>query len=118
VFVTQHAAERIRARLGDADWDAGYADRLVARLEAMPGQAGVRVYLTLLGADLAAPDGSNGDILVAIAGDGSVDTVYLRRRGQRLDAGYFGARSVHWVGLDSPANVVGVSPIRTEVDRA
>lgn len=96
MFVTAHAEARVHSRLGYETHDLldDDADRLIADLEARPGEPGTVVYYWQLGGTRQALDGSNGNLLVAIAVDGSVDTVYLRRATQTLDPAHFGARKV------------------------
>jgi hypothetical protein len=90
MFVTQHAYLRMSTRLGPI-----HADALERTLSALPGEQGTIAYIL---ADLPVPmwadDGSNGDILVGIAYDGSIETLYLRRSTQDMRAAFFGARRV------------------------
>jgi hypothetical protein len=87
MYVTEHAQERLFTRL---PWPEAQA--LVYELERMPGDTGTVAYL--MGA-LSGPrrvlDGSNGDVIVAIAREGSVESVFYRRGSQDLSAKYFGA---------------------------
>lgn len=87
MFVTGHAADRVNARLGYDE-----AETLIADLEAVPGEPGKVVYYRHLGESRSARDGSNGDVIVAVALNGSVDTVFLRRSSQDMGEGHFGAR--------------------------
>lgn len=89
MLVTQHARERIESRAG------GKSASVIATLEAIAGVPGVQAYILLTVPRFRAPDGSNGDTLVALARDGSVETVMLRRSSQDLTAGFFGADDVH-----------------------
>jgi uncharacterized protein with NRDE domain len=90
VFVTAHAHNRLAARIGGRASDA-----LVSVLETHNGEQGTVAYIlgTLPGKAKAA-DGSNGDVVVAVAVEGSVETVYYRRSTQDLSPEFFGARKV------------------------
>lgn len=91
MYVTQHARDRIADRLGE-----GVADGYVELLEQhYSDEYGTHAYLLRLPAPVRADDGSNGNVLVVIAVDGSVETVYFRRADQDLSPAYFGARRVH-----------------------
>ena len=89
MFITQHARSRLAARLGHA------SEGICALLETYDGERGVVAYIL---ADLHPPvqadDGSNGDLLVVVVNDGSVETVYFRRHEQDTSPAYFGARKV------------------------
>lgn len=89
MFVTDHAKAQARLRLGTRA-----ADDLVRRLEPIVGEPDTVLYVDGPFPYVQAPDGSNGDMIVAVAVDGSVDTVYLRRSSQTLDPAHFGARKV------------------------
>jgi hypothetical protein len=97
MFVTSHAQSRIHSRLG-YEGHAGHlhddADGLLDQLEAMPGELGTVAYYWQLGQTRQSLDGSNGNLLVVIAVDGSVDTVYLRRSTQDMSPSFFGADKV------------------------
>jgi hypothetical protein len=81
MYVTDHAWARIRERTG-----AGYADECATRLERVVGGEGVVAYVL----DTTV----SGDLLVAVAVDGSVETVYFRRASQDMSPAFFGARAV------------------------
>lgn len=107
MYVTQHAVARMSDRLG------GMSEHLVGSLADIMGEVGVVAYLLPLEGPVVADDGSNGDTLVVIANDGSVETVYFRRSDQDMSAHYFGARRVvdmrppggaHW--LRTPGGTV------------
>lgn len=90
MYVTDHAQDRIAERVGGE-----VASALIGTLEVTPGQAGTVAYVLLdLPAYMVAPDGSNGDTLIAVAVDGSVETIYYRRGEQDMSPGYFGASRV------------------------
>jgi hypothetical protein len=92
MYVSGHARARLDARLGTR---VRLADAIVSRLEAMPGEPGTVAYLAaVLDKAWDTGDGSNGDLVFAVAVDGSVDTIYLRRKSQDCTARYFGARKV------------------------
>lgn len=92
MYVTQHAKARIRDRLDRPD-----AHRAVALLERASGDIGTVAYMLANVAPKVADDGSNGDILIAVAVDGSVETVYFRRSTHDMSAAFFGAdRVVDW----------------------
>lgn len=75
MFVTDHARYRLEGRLG-----LPWADRLIAALERLAGEMGnVAIEVATLPEVGYADDGSNGDRVVVIARDGSVETVMLRR---------------------------------------
>lgn len=64
-------------------------------LERTPGEQGVVAYIAAtLDTPVRSDDGSNGDTVVVIAVDGSVETVYFRRSTQDMSAAFFGARKV------------------------
>jgi hypothetical protein len=90
MYVTYHAAERIAARI-ESEIEA---DNLILRLEDIVGEPGTVAYAALLDAPIVTDDGSNGDTLVVIAVEGSVETVYFRRATQDMSASFFGARKV------------------------
>ncbi len=89
MYVTDHARSRLTSRLGDK------ADALASVLETWEGERGTLAYIV---ADLPEPveagDGSNGDLLVIVVVDGSVETVYFRRSTQDLSPEFFGAEKV------------------------
>lgn len=98
MYVTQHAAERINARLSLSD-----AHDTLTFLEGVQGETGVVAYIVgTVPAYGSKPDGStpgwwvdsNGDTIVAVAHDGSVETVFYRRSSQDMSASFFGARKV------------------------
>lgn len=92
MFVTGHARARLHARLGK---DMRLVGAIIGRLEAVPGRPGTVAYLAArLDKPVDTGDGSNGDLVFAVAVDGSVDTVYLRRKEQDCTARFFGAREV------------------------
>ena len=80
MYVTEHARHRLTQRLGVAGLD------FWACLEERPGEQGTIIYLLA--------DQTNG-IVIAVAVDGSVETVYLRRPEQDISIESFGmARKV------------------------
>lgn len=92
MFVTGHARARLHTRLGR---DMRLVGAIIGRLEAVPGEQGTVAYLVArLDKPVDTGDGSNGDLVFAVAVDGSVDTIYLRRKEQDITARYFGARKV------------------------
>jgi hypothetical protein len=104
VFISAHAAARLRERLPDRE-----ADGIVARLEAAPGSPGLVAFIVDRHpgehrGDLrrnVAERASNGDTVVAIARDGEVTTVYYRRSwDQTLTAHGLGVgRVVRWCAV-------------------
>jgi hypothetical protein len=90
MFVTQHAQDRIFERMHTP----GAALDIIEALEASPGYRYTVVIVLARGLAIVSPDGSNGDTLIAIAVDGSVDTIYARRSEQTLDPRHFGADRV------------------------
>lgn len=93
MYVTVHATDRMGDRLG---WEL--TDLLQAELEARTGEVGTVAYL--LGSIA-------GEVIVAVAVDGSVETVYFRRETQDLTPVWFGASKVVdlrivTTGMDSP----------------
>lgn len=75
MYVTGHARVRLSNRLGHT-----WADRLIDALERIDGEPGnVAIEVATLPEVGYADDGSNGDRVVVIARDGSVETVMLRR---------------------------------------
>jgi len=64
------------------------------KLEREPGDYGVIAYIVADVPAKHASDGSNGDVLVAVAVDGSIETVYFRRKSQDMSASFFGAERV------------------------
>jgi hypothetical protein len=86
MYVTQHARERIAERLGPE------APALVDILSSYDGEAGTVAYL-MLNRNLFSMEPKR-QVLVAIAVDGSVDTIYWRRATQDLSPEFFGARKV------------------------
>lgn len=80
MYVTEHARHRLTQRLGVAGLDIG------TMLGEWPGERGTVIYLLA--------DRPNG-VIVAVAVDGSVETVYLRRPEQDMSTESFGlARKV------------------------
>ena len=75
MYLTEHAQQRLTERLGVAGLD------LVLALEERPGERGTVAYLL---------DDQHGCTVVAIAVDGSIETVYLRRPEQDMRASAFG----------------------------
>jgi len=72
---------------------------LIERLERIYGEPGTVAYIVgILPAKMSAADGSNGDVVVAVAIDGSVETIYFRRASQDMSAEFFGARKVVQLG--------------------
>jgi len=67
---------------------------IIGALEAVPGEPGTVAYIVERLDKPLQTESSNGDVVVAVAVDGSVDTIYLRRRGQDMSAGFFRARKV------------------------
>lgn len=96
MYVTQHARERIAVRFTPA-----IADKVERILDGTQGEPGVIAYIV---GNAPAPGpamstgpwwlDSNGDLLVAVAHDGSVETVFYRRSSQDISASYFGASKV------------------------
>lgn len=94
MYVTAHAINRIYDRINARD-----GERLVGALERTTGEQGTVAYLLgRMPGKAHTADGSNGDVIVAVAIDGSVETVYYRRSTQDMSAGFFGARSVIDIG--------------------
>lgn len=90
MFVTAHALNRLQDRLPPR-----LAAASIRMLEAYPGETGTVAYtLGTLPGKASTPDGSNGDVIVAVAVEGSVETVFYRRSSQDMSAGFFGARKV------------------------
>lgn len=89
MYVTEHARGRLVARMGEDT-----AARLVGIFESWEGKPGVIAYIagTLYVDAVAGVRGTH--VIVAVAQDGSVETVYFRRMGQDLSAAYFGASEV------------------------
>jgi hypothetical protein len=59
------------------------------------GELGTVAYLVArLDRSVRALDGSNGDLVIAVAVDGSVDTVYYRRKEQDCTPRFFGAQKI------------------------
>jgi hypothetical protein len=90
MFVNAHSTNRINDRLGM--W---MGPRVLERLEGIMGQPGTIAYIV---GDLPykaqAKDGSNGELVIAVAVEGSVETVYFRRATQDISPEFFGAQ---WV---------------------
>lgn len=97
MYVTQHAASRIAVRL-----DRSTAEWVERVLDGHKGEQGVVAYIV---GNVPAPGtppelrpawwlDSNGDTLIAVANEGSVETVFFRRASQDMSAGFFGARKV------------------------
>lgn len=90
MYVTRHAWTRLVGRLGPEQ-----GEEAALTLERQPGEQGTVAYLLAdLPAGIHVRDGSNGDILVGIAVEGAVETVYFRRQKQDMSARFFGARKV------------------------
>jgi hypothetical protein len=97
MFVTAHAINRLTARIGDYR-----GTRIVLLCEALSGQPGTVAYI--MGAvpgKVKAPAitdkwwlDSNGELVIAVAVDGSVETVFFRRASQDISAAFFGAHAV------------------------
>ena len=88
MFVTAHAINRIGQRMR-------MQAHTVELLESIPGEPGTIAYLVgRTAGKVHADDGSNGDLVFAVAIDGSVETVYFRRASQDCSASFFGARKV------------------------
>jgi len=61
----------------------------------IPGKLGTQVYwVRQLAEPVMADDGSNGTMVFAVAVDGSVETVYIRRAEQDNSPEFFGAEQV------------------------
>jgi hypothetical protein len=89
MFITAHAYNRAMDRMGAT------GDAFVAALEAIPGEPGTIAYIMgELTGKAHTPDGSNGELVIAVAIDGSVETLFFRRATQDITAGFFGARKV------------------------
>jgi hypothetical protein len=88
-YITSHAIERLDQRLGQ---DA--ADDVIYQLEQMRGEPGHVAYVFEAQRFMVADDGSNGNTIVAIAVDGSIETVYFRRSDQDMSPEFFGGRKV------------------------
>lgn len=90
MFVTAHALNRASDRMGNA-----MGTRFVDILERITGEPGAIAYIV---GDLPhkahTADGSNGELVIAVAIDGSVETVFFRRASQDISATFFGARRV------------------------
>lgn len=90
MFVTAHAHNRLAGRM-----PIEQADAHIRMLEAHPGEPDTVAYvLGRLPGKAESPDGSNGDTIIAVAVDGSVETVFFRRSTQDMTAGFFGATHV------------------------
>lgn len=79
MYVSAHAIARITDRLTGPQ-----AESIIRRLEAMPGALGdvaIEVYrqISVKRMTDTLPDMSNGDQIIVIARDGSIETVMLRR---------------------------------------
>ena len=75
MFITSHAKARMRSRL-----DAVLTRSIESHLESVVGVPGRYVYIVrYLAVPVLADDGSNGDVVLAIVEDGSVETVCFRR---------------------------------------
>ena len=89
MYVTQHARSRFAARLGSV------SESICALLETRDGERGVVAYILAdIDPPVLADDGSNGDVVIALAREGSVETVFFRRSSQDLSPAFFGARAV------------------------
>lgn len=98
MFITGHAAGRIGARLSDSD-----ARDTFAMLESVAGEPGAVAYIVCNAPDYAGKPStsepgwwytSNGDTIVALAREGSVETVFFRRSTQDMSPAFFGVRKV------------------------
>lgn len=89
MYVTQHAATRLEERVG-----VRHAYLLASMLERMSGQVGHVAYLLEDLPTVVTEAGSNGDVVVAIAIEGSVETIYFRRRDQDMSPEWFGVSEV------------------------
>lgn len=91
MYVTDHAADRIEERLTLRE-----GRRAMLLLEAEYGVPGTVAYIAArLKSPVMCEDGSNGDTLIAVAVEGSVETIMFRRSSnQSMDAHHFGARKV------------------------
>lgn len=97
MFVTEHAQRRLRERFSPLMVGA-----LVDLLDGTAGELGTVAYIAgTVPVDAKAPvpegrwwEDSNGDVVVAVARDGSVETVFYRRSTQDMSASFFGARKV------------------------
>lgn len=90
MYVTAHALNRAHERMGS---DMG--TRFVDILEGIIGETGTVAYLVgELPGKMRTPDGSNGELVFAVAIDGSIETVYFRRASQDCSPAFFGARKV------------------------
>jgi hypothetical protein len=67
---------------------------VIGDLEAVPGEPGTVAYVVRRLPTVREVNGSVGDLVVAVAVEGSVDTIYLRRKSQDMSAGFFGADKV------------------------
>ena len=90
MFVNAHSHNRVMDRLG------GFlGPLLIERLERIYGEQGTVAYIVAaLPSKAYAKDGSNGELVIAVAVEGSVETVYFRRATQDMSPGFFGARKV------------------------
>jgi len=92
MHVTGHARARLHSRLGK---NMRLVGAIIGRLEAEPGRPNTVAYIVAtLDTPVNTEDGSNGDTVVAVAVNGSVDTIYLRRGDQDLSAKFFRANEV------------------------
>lgn len=90
MFITAHAYNRAMERLGPT-----LGSRFVEVCESIDGEPGTIAYIVgQLTRKAHTPDGSNGELVVAVAIDGSVETVFFRRASQDVSAAFFGARTV------------------------
>lgn len=90
MYVTSHAQYRLEERLGVQEMV-----RIAGLLERTPGVLGSVAYICAsLHTPVIADDGSNGDTVIAVSKDGSVETVFIRRSSQDMSAEFFGAREV------------------------
>jgi hypothetical protein len=105
MFLTAHALNRVAERMGATAMQS----RFVTILEAISGEPGTVAYIVgELTGKAHTPDGSNGELVVAVAVDGSVETVFFRRASQDITAAFFGARRVvdlRTHPLDSPSTL-------------
>jgi hypothetical protein len=98
MFVTNHARSRLTERMTDMR-----ADRIALLLEAFTtthtGKLAIIVGTLPRKVSAPAPEGkwwqdSNGEVIVAIAVGGSVETVFFRRASQDMTPEFFGVKTV------------------------
>jgi hypothetical protein len=89
MFVTAHAMNRAHDRMGPL------ASLLIEQLEDIIGETGTFAYIMgELPGKARSADGSNGELVIAVAVDGSVETLFFRRASQDNSPAFFGARAV------------------------